>query len=68
MTTKEIREFAKGKNIILPKKAKKAELIRYIQKSEGNCECYSTKKCDNISCCWYKDCAKSLKNERTMEY
>lgn len=64
MTIKEIRIFAEVKNISLPKKAKKAELIHIIQRSEGNQECYGTKPCDNTGCLWYQDCIKESAKSR----
>lgn len=60
MTIKEIKKFAAEKGIMLPKKAKKAELIHCIQKAEGNNECYSTMKCDNTDCLWFNDCVKAF--------
>jgi hypothetical protein len=37
---------------------KKADLIRAIQKAEGNDQCFSSGRnsCDQISCCWRDDC------------
>lgn len=43
---------------VTPGKMIKADLIRAIQKHEGNSECYHSKKiqCDERECCWRKDC------------
>lgn len=58
MTIKEIREFAITKGFILPKREKKAVLVRLIQYAEGNNACYAMQKCENNMCLWYKDCQK----------
>lgn len=41
-------------------KYSKKELIRKIQKSEGNFECFATAKdcCDQPKCCWREDCLR----------
>jgi len=38
----------------------KAELIRRIQKAEGNFECFGTATayCDQVQCCFRPDCLK----------
>ena len=43
---------------IKPGKMKKADLIRSIQKEEGNFECFGTAEdfCDQDECCWKDDC------------
>lgn len=37
---------------------KKADLIRAIQKQEGNYPCFATAQgyCDRTECCWRRDC------------
>ena len=58
MKIQEIRTIAKEKgiktgNLIKP------ELIRVIQKSEGNFDCYGSATsgfCDQVNCLWRKDC------------
>ena len=38
---------------------KKAELIRLIQRQEGNNDCYGSEnrmECQEIGCCWRADC------------
>jgi hypothetical protein len=50
---------AKAKELgIKPGKMRKAELIREIQKAEGNFECFGTadNSCDQMDCCWREDC------------
>ncbi len=61
MLIREIRLFAMQKNILLPKRAKKADLIHCIQKCEGNTACYAAQKCNNTVCLWYADCQKQAK-------
>lgn len=41
-------------------KYSKKELIKTIQKKEGNYDCYGTSKdyCDQEDCCWRADCVK----------
>lgn len=46
------------------KKRKKIELVRSIQKAEGNQHCYATAAiidCLQLDCCWRDDCAKMYK-------
>jgi len=40
----------------------KAELIRRIQKAEGNFDCFGTAidYCDQFECCFREDCLKPL--------
>jgi hypothetical protein len=42
----------------------KAELIRRIQKSEGNFDCFGTAKdyCDQFQCCFKDDCFRFVKD------
>ena len=63
LTNKEIRDLAEKKQIKLPAKAKKSEMIRIIQKVEGNLPCYATKLCNNFSCLWYCNCQKAYKDD-----
>ena len=40
-------------------KYSKRDLIKLIQKKEGNKECFSTRSrliCGQVSCCWRSDC------------
>jgi len=41
-------------------KFSKKELIKLIQRAEGNFDCYGTAVdyCDQLSCCWRNDCLK----------
>ncbi len=60
MKIQEIREIA-GRMGIIAGKMNKAELIRTIQRAEGNSDCYATKGrgCDQIKCLWRKDCIEA---------
>lgn len=58
MKLEEVRSIAKSRGIPLGK-AKKAELIRMIQRDEGNLECFATVRnaeCNQVECCWRADC------------
>jgi predicted metal-binding transcription factor (methanogenesis marker protein 9) len=57
MTVAEIRKKAKELGI-KPGNMKKTDLIRAIQASEGNSDCFGTAvdNCDQTNCCWKKDC------------
>ncbi|MEW5768229.1 MAG: Rho termination factor N-terminal domain-containing protein [bacterium] len=46
---------------IKPGRMKKEELIRQIQRTEGNFDCFGTAtegRCDQTDCCWQEDCLK----------
>jgi len=57
MTVKELQVMAKGLGI-KPRGLKKAELIRTIQRTEGNFDCFGTAVgvCDQENCLFRKDC------------
>lgn len=58
MKLSEIKAIAES-NGIKPGRAAKSELIRAIQKSEGNFECFaswSSAECGQDSCLWRTDC------------
>ncbi len=58
MNIKQIRERAKNIGI-KPGKLRKVELIRLIQKGEGNFPCFDTERvenCDEKNCLWREDC------------
>ena len=60
MKAKDIREIAKNMGIKIGK-MRKPELIRTIQKAEGNIPCFGTRghECDQINCLWREDCIKA---------
>ncbi len=52
----DIKAIARERGI-KPGKMTKAELIRAIQRQEGNIACYRTKtECDQEGCCWRTSC------------
>lgn len=58
MNLQEIRDFARSRGIT-PRNQKKMELIRSIQITEGNFDCFATAydgTCDQQDCLWRKDC------------
>ena len=59
MTIYEIRVIAQNMDID-PKKKNKIDLIKSIQKKEGNRPCFRAtgSYCDQTDCCWRSDCLK----------
>ena len=66
MKMNETKEKAKASGIKVMATAKKADLIRQIQKAEGNFDCFGTAKdyCDQLGCCFREDCLPSIKPKR----
>lgn len=66
MNINEVRKIAKNFGI-KSQKMKKAELIRAIQRAEGNFDCFGSAKdgfCDQSNCLWFSDCmSESKKND-----
>ncbi|ATG90130.1 SAP domain-containing protein [Methylomonas koyamae] len=63
MNTNELHTLAKSHGID-DKKLSKLEVIRNIQTSEGNFDCFATAyagECDQEGCCWREDCFESAK-------
>ncbi|MCK4666534.1 SAP domain-containing protein [Candidatus Dependentiae bacterium] len=60
MKMPEVRKRAKGLGLT-PGRIKKVDLIRLIQKTEGNNPCfgYGQQECDQFNCCWREDCLGS---------
>ncbi len=61
MTLKKVKEIAKSKGIKVVGNMKKETIIRAIQRSEGNFDCFGTAKtgfCDQENCLWREDCLK----------
>lgn len=61
MLIKEIREIA-AKHGIKPGKMTKGELVRAIQRNEGNFDCFESPingECDQMMCVWRSDCLGS---------
>ena len=58
MDIKEIRKIAKNMRVGT-KGMRKADLVRAIQRAEGNFDCFGTavdEECDQESCLWREDC------------
>ncbi len=58
MRLEDVKVIAKERGI-QPGKQKKADLIRAIQRTEGNEECYASGKAENCGqqgCLWRDDC------------
>jgi hypothetical protein len=58
MKLEEIKEIAKQHNIKVGR-MKKAELVRAIQQTENNVECFETgtaNNCGENDCLWREDC------------
>jgi ABC-type uncharacterized transport system substrate-binding protein len=66
MKMNEIRKKAKASGIKVMATAKKADLIRQLQRAEGNFDCFGTAKdyCDQLGCCFREDCLPSIKLKR----
>ncbi len=60
MKMQEVRAKAKALGLKNTFGLSKAELIRRIQKAEGNFDCFGTAKdyCDQFECCFREDCIK----------
>jgi hypothetical protein len=62
MKIQDIRKIAKKMNIKVGK-LNKIELIRAIQKAEGNYDCFATpyvSECNQMNCLWCVDCIKAV--------
>lgn len=58
MKLEDVKKIAKDRGI-QNKNMKKADLIRAIQRDEGNRDCYNTDtsdSCGQFSCLWRDDC------------
>jgi len=60
MRISEIEKKARFLGIKDTWKYSKKELIKTIQRKEGNFDCYGTaiSNCDQMLCCWRGDCLK----------
>jgi len=60
MTMKQIKDIAKEKGVKVGN-MKKDNIIRAIQRAEGNFDCFGTAVagvCDQLNCVWKDDCLK----------
>jgi environmental stress-induced protein Ves len=58
MNLTEVRRFARGLGVT-PGRLNKVDLIRSIQRFEGNFDCFATAyagDCDQYDCMWRQDC------------
>lgn len=58
MKLQKLREIAEEHGV-KPGKADKIQLIRMIQRTEGNFDCFATAwdgVCDQVACLWRDDC------------
>ena len=62
MKMKEVRARAKDLGI-RAKNPKKADLVRMIQRAEGNFDCFGTARgyCDQEECCFTGDCLPKIR-------
>lgn len=60
MKLSEIQKKAHELGIKGANKYSKTDLIKAIQRKEGNFDCFGTAVvfCDRTACCWYSDCLK----------
>jgi len=58
MKIQEVRSKAKALGLKVNVGISKTELIRRIQKAEGNFDCFGRAKdyCDQLGCCFREDC------------
>lgn len=62
MTLQEIKKLAQ--EVGIPATGTKVDLIKSIQRREGNFDCFGTAStgfCDQFSCIWRTDCLKPSK-------
>ncbi len=64
MKMQEVREKAKVLGLKNTFGLSKSELIRRVQKAEGNFDCFGTAKdyCDQFQCCFRDDCFRFVKD------
>ena len=58
MKMAEVQKKAKGLGLVPDKKIRKSDLIRSIQRAEGNTPCFGTAvaNCPYLDCCFREDC------------
>jgi hypothetical protein len=64
MHMQEIRKIAQAHGLKTSRLSKLA-LVRLIQGSEGNFECFATAlngECDQPGCCWREDCLEQIRS------
>jgi hypothetical protein len=66
MKLDEVRSIAKSIGL-LPGKLRKLDLIKSIQRAEGNFDCFASAKnseCDQLECIWRGDCFGAAQPQR----
>ena len=60
MRMSDIEKKARAAGIKDSWKFSKKELVKAIQKAEGNFDCFGTAAnyCDQMACCWRSDCLR----------
>jgi hypothetical protein len=61
MRLSEIEKKARSLGVKDTWKYSKKDLIKIIQRKEGNFDCFGTARsgyCDQMSCCWRPDCIR----------
>lgn len=64
-----VREIARKRRMTKIGKMIKTDLIRAIQRDEGNGDCYATpyaRDCNQINCLWREDCLKENELSRLV--
>lgn len=58
MKLSKVQKIAKSKKVEFDKKTAKLDLVRMIQRAEGNFDCFGKSElhCGQNDCMWYKDC------------
>ncbi len=59
MKMQAVRQRAKDAEVSIPSRVSKGELIRMIQRQEGNQDCFGASwrhTCPWVECCWRDDC------------
>jgi len=66
MKMNEIKMKAKALGIKVMATTRKADLIRKIQRAEGNFDCFgtATEYCDQWDCCYREECLPSPKSKK----
>lgn len=62
MKISDVKEIARNMGMKINKKANKIELVRAVQKNEGNYDCFATphvRECNQSNCLWREDCTKT---------
>jgi hypothetical protein len=60
MRLTEVQKKASGLGLKDTWKFSKKDLVRAVQKKEGNSDCFQSgkKSCEQTACCWRTDCIK----------